>query len=275
MSKPRRILPGFHLSLGIALVYVSIILLLPLGSLVGQLADLSWARYWSIITDPRNLASYRITVLSAALASLFNMLFGLLCAWVLVRYTFPGKRILDALMDLPFALPTAVAGITISTLYASQGAIGQWLGFKVAYSWLGIVVAMAFTSVPFVVRTVQPVLEELPASVDEAAITLGASNAYAFRRVILPFIWPALLTGTGLAFARSLGEYGAVIFVAGNMPYKTEVTSLMVVTRLQEFDYPAAAAIASVVLIASLLLLLVINIYQARFFRRIHGNQHV
>lgn len=271
--KKRRILPGFGLSLGISLTYVCIILLLPIGSLIGQLSHLSWASYWSVITDPRNLASYWVTLSSAGSAALFNMVFGLLAAWVLVRYQFPGKRLLDALIDLPFALPTAVAGITLSTLYSSHGAIGHWLGFKVAYAWWGIVVAMSFTSIPFVVRNVQPVLEELPHSVDEAAITLGASNFHAFRKVIFPFIWPALLTGTALAFARCLGEYGAVIFIAGNLPYKTEVTSLMIVTRLQEFDYPGASAIASVVLLASLVLLLLINSYQARFFHRIHGNR--
>ncbi|ANF58456.1 sulfate ABC transporter permease subunit CysT [Halotalea alkalilenta] len=269
---PKRVLPGFTLSLGITLLYVSLILLLPLSGLFGQLSTLSWAQYWTIITDSRNLASYQVTVLSALVASAFNMVFGLLCAWVLVRYEFPGKRLLDALMDLPFALPTAVAGITLATLYAGNGAIGQFLGFQVSYSWLGIVVAMAFTSVPFVVRTVQPVLEELPNEVDEAAMTLGAGTLYAFRRVIFPHIWPALLTGTGLAFARSLGEYGAVIFIAGNMPYQTEITALMIVTRLEEYDYAAAAAIASLVLFTSLALLLAINLWQARFFRRLHGS---
>ncbi|WP_106478488.1 sulfate ABC transporter permease subunit CysT [Phytohalomonas tamaricis] len=272
----KRVLPGFSLSLGITLLYVSLILLLPMSSLVGQLSTLSWEQYWNIITDPRHIASYKVTVGTALAASLANAVFGLLLAWVLVRYEFPGKRILDALMDLPFALPTAVAGITLATLYSQNGAIGELLapyGIEVAYTWVGIVLAMAFTSIPFVVRTVQPVLEDLPGQIDEAALTLGASNGYAFRRVIMPHIWPALVTGTGLAFARSLGEYGAVIFIAGNMPYKTEITSLMIAVRLEEYDYAGAAAIASVVLAVSLFLLLAINIWQARFYKRLHGGR--
>ncbi|MFC0268235.1 sulfate ABC transporter permease subunit CysT [Kushneria aurantia] len=269
-----RVLPGFTLSLGVTLLFVSLILLLPMTSLVGQLAGLSWSQYWAAITDPRLLASYRVTLLAAATASLFNALFGLLLAWVLARYAFPGKRVLDALMDLPFALPTAVAGITLATLYSRNGAIGALLapyGIEIAYSWLGIALAMAFTSVPFVVRTVQPVLEDLPTRTDEAALTLGASNFYAFRRVIWPHIRPAVITGTGLSFARSLGEFGAVIFIAGNMPYETEVVSLMLATRLEEYDYAGAAAIASVVMLVSLLLLLAINLWQGRFYRRLHG----
>ncbi|WP_431025984.1 sulfate ABC transporter permease subunit CysT [Halomonas sp. H5] len=272
----RRVLPGFGLSLGISLMFVSLVLLLPMTSLVGQLSGISLAEYWAIISDGRVVASYTVTLGAAALAALVNAAFGLLLAWVLVRYEFPGKRLLDALMDLPFALPTAVAGITLATLYAGSGWMGRWLeplGLQVAYTWVGIALAMAFTSIPFVVRTVQPVLEDLPQEVDEAALTLGASDATAFRRVILPHLWPALVTGTGLAFVRSLGEFGAIIFIAGNMPYETEITALMIFVKLQEYDYVGASAIASVVLMVSLALLLAINIWQGRFIKRLHGGR--
>ena len=271
---PKRVLPGFGLSLGISLTFISLMLLLPMTGLVGQLAGLSLAEYWAIITDERVMASYIVTIGAAALASIINAVFGLLLAWVLVRYEFPGRRLLDALMDLPFALPTAVAGITLATLYSSNGWMGQLLeplGFQVAYTWVGIALAMAFTSIPFVVRTVQPVLEDMPHEMDEAALTLGASDATGFRRVILPHLWPALMTGTGLGFVRSLGEFGAIIFIAGNMPYQTEITSLMIFVRLQEYDYAGASAIASVILFVSLALLFAINIWQGRFIKRLHG----
>ena len=275
-AKPRhkRVLPGFGLSLGSSLFFISLILLLPMTGLVMQTANMGWSEYWYVITDERVVASYKVTIWAAMIASVFNGLFGLLLAWVLVRYEFPGKRILDALVDLPFALPTAVAGITLATLYAENGWYGQLLaelGIKVAYTPLGIVVAMSFTSIPFVVRTVQPVLEELAPEEEEAGITLGASDWSVFRRIILPSLWPALVTGVALSFTRSLGEFGAVIFVAGNMPYISEITSLMIFVRLQEFDFPAASAIASVVLIASLVLLFAINIWQARYLKRLHG----
>lgn len=273
-STPKRVLPGFGLSLGISLTFVSLMLLLPLTGLFGQLAGLSLAEYWTIITNDRVVASYMVTIGAAGVAALVNAAFGLLLAWVLVRYEFPGKRLLDALMDLPFALPTAVAGITLATLYSSNGWMGRLLeplGLQVAYTWVGIALAMAFTSIPFVVRTVQPVLEDMPHEMDEAALTLGASDFTGFRRVILPHLWPALVTGTGLAFVRSLGEFGAIIFIAGNMPYETEITALMIFVRLQEYDYAGASAIASVVLFASLALLLVINIWQGRFIKRLHG----
>jgi len=275
-AKPRhkRVLPGFGLSLGSSLFFISLILLLPMTGLIMQTAGMSWADYWYVITDERVVASYKVTIWAAVIASVFNGLFGLLLAWVLVRYEFPGKRILDALVDLPFALPTAVAGITLATLYAENGWYGQLLaelGIKVAYTPLGIVVAMSFTSIPFVVRTVQPVLEELAPEEEEAGITLGASDWSVFQRIILPSLWPALVTGVALSFTRSLGEFGAVIFVAGNMPYISEITSLMIFVRLQEFDFPAASAIASVVLIASLVLLFAINIWQARYLKRLHG----
>ncbi|MGI2058484.1 sulfate/thiosulfate ABC transporter permease CysT [Shewanella baltica] len=270
----KRVLPGFTISLGVSLLFVSLILLLPTTGLIMQTSSMSLSEYWGVITDPRVLASYRVTILSALTASLFNCLFGLLLAWVLVRYEFPGKRILDALVDLPFALPTAVAGITLATLYAENGQIGSVLaelGIKVAYTPLGIVVAMIFTSIPFVVRTVQPVLEELSHDEEEAGMTLGASDRAVFWRIILPSLWPALMVGTALSFTRSLGEFGAVIFIAGNMPYISEITSLMIFVRLQEFDFAGASAIASVVLMTSLLLLLLINLWQARYLRRIHG----
>ena len=275
-AKPRhkRVLPGFGLSLGSSLFFISLILLLPITGPVMQTANMGWSEYWYVITDERVVASYKVTIWAAVIASVFNGLFGLLLAWVLVRYEFPGKRILDALVDLPFALPTAVAGITLATLYAENGWYGQLLaelGIKVAYTPLGIVVAMSFTSIPFVVRTVQPVLEELAPEEEEAGITLGASDWSVFRRIILPSLWPALVTGVALSFTRSLGEFGAVIFVAGNMPYISEITSLMIFVRLQEFDFPAASAIASVVLIASLVLLFAINIWQARYLKRLHG----
>lgn len=270
----KRVLPGFSISLGVSLLFVSLILLLPTTGLIMQTSQMSWAEYWGVIADPRVLASYKVTILSALAASLFNCLFGLLLAWVLVRYEFPGKRILDALVDLPFALPTAVAGITLATLYAENGQIGSLLaevGIKVAYTPLGIVVAMIFTSIPFVVRTVQPVLEELSHDEEEAGMTLGATDGAVFWRVILPSLWPALVVGTALSFTRSLGEFGAVIFIAGNMPYISEITSLMIFVRLQEFDFAGASAIASIVLLTSLLLLLLINLWQARYLRRIHG----
>ncbi|GHB07366.1 sulfate/thiosulfate ABC transporter permease CysT [Salinicola rhizosphaerae] len=276
IGRQRRVLPGFGLSLGISLTFVSLILLLPLTSLVGQLSQLSWSQYWFLINDPRLLASYAVTLLGAGVAALFNAAFGLLMAWVLVRYDFPGKRLVDALMDLPFALPTAVAGVTLATLYSNNGWVGRLLeplGISVAYTWVGIALAMAFTSIPFVVRTVQPVLEDLPAEVDEAAVTLGARDGHAFRRVILPHLWPALVTGTGLAFVRSLGEFGAVIFIAGGKPYETEITSLMIFVKLQEYDYAGASAVASIVLATSLILLLAINLWQGRFIKRLHGGR--
>ncbi|ODC03275.1 sulfate ABC transporter permease subunit CysT [Terasakiispira papahanaumokuakeensis] len=277
MRRPRhkRVLPGLGLTLGTSVLFISLILLLPLSGLVMQTAEMGWERYWFVITDPQVVASYRLTLVSALWASLFNGVFGLLLAWVLVRYEFPGRRLLDALVDLPFALPTAVAGITLATLYSDEGWYGGWLsgelGIQVAYTPLGVVIAMAFTSIPFVVRTVQPVLEEMAVEEEEAGMTLGASDWTVFRRILLPSLWPALVTGAALSFTRSLGEFGAVIFIAGNMPYVSEVTSLMIFMRLQEFDFAAASAIASVVLGVSLLLLLLINIWQARFLRRFQG----
>ena len=270
----RQVLPGFALSLGISLLFISLILLLPLTGLLVQTAGMSWADYWSVVTDSRVVASYRVTLLMALGASLANGVIGLLLAWVLVRYTFPGKRLVDALVDLPFALPTAVAGITLATLFASGGWYGEWLakiGIQVAYNPIGILVAMLFTSLPFVVRNVQPVMEDLNSGDEEAALSLGATDWTVFCRVIFPSLWPALVIGIALSFIRSLGEFGAIIFIAGNMPYISEVTSLMIFIRLQEFDYAAASAIASVILMASLALLFLVNIWQARYLKRLKG----
>ncbi|MGQ7299798.1 sulfate/thiosulfate ABC transporter permease CysT [Marinobacter nauticus] len=270
----KRVLPGFGLSLGISLFFVSLVLLLPMTGLVVETSGMTWDQFWFTITDPRVVESYKVTLWTALAASLFNGLFGLLLAWVLVRYEFPGKRIVDAVVDLPFALPTAVAGITLATLFSQNGWYGQWLakiGVEVAFTPLGIVVAMAFTSIPFVVRTVQPVLEELSPADEEAAVSLGASDGRVFRKVIFPSLWPALVTGIALSFTRSLGEFGAIIFIAGNTPYVSEVTSLMIFIRLQEYDYAAASAIASLVLLASLILLFSINLWQGRYLRRLEG----
>jgi len=267
-NNSKRVLPGFGISLGSSLFFISLVILLPITGLVVQTAELSWAQYWAIISDPRVVASYKVTASAAAVASIFNLFFGLLMAWILTRYRFPGRVLLDGLMDLPFALPTAVAGLTLAAVFSTQGWFGQYLALwdiKVSYAWLGIVVAMTFTSVPFVVRTVQPVLEEFGPEYEEASAALGASPLQTFFKVILPEIKPALLTGTALSFTRSLGEFGAVIFIAGNLPWQTEVTSLMIFVRLQEFDYAAAAAIASVVLLVSLVLLFIINGMQQRY----------
>src|SRR5471032_243719 len=271
----KRVLPGFTLSLGSSLLFVCLVLLLPLSALVMQLSQMTLSQYWDVITNGQVVAAYKVTLLAAGVASLFNCVFGMLMAWILTRYEFPGKSLIDGLMDLPFALPTAVAGLTLATLFSTTGFYGAWLahfGIKVSYTWLGITVAMAFTSIPFVVRTVQPVLEELGPEYEEAAQTLGASRWQSFRRVVMPELAPALLAGIALSFTRSLGEFGAVIFIAGNIAWKTEVTSLMIFIQLQQFDYPAASAIASVILAASLLLLFGINVLQSRYGRRVGGH---
>ncbi|MDQ6438045.1 sulfate ABC transporter permease subunit CysT [Mesorhizobium sp. LHD-90] len=269
-KKRRRVLPGLPLSLGITLFYVGLIVVLPLGALVFKAASLGPEDYWRIVSSARAVASYRVTVLSALAATAFNLVFGLALAWVLVRYSFPGKRLVDAIVDLPFALPTAVAGIALTTLFAPNGWFGSALaetGVKVAYTPLGIMVAMSFTSLPFIVRTVQPVLEDLDPTLEEAAQTLGGSDRSIFLRGILPLLMPALLAGLSLSFARSLGEFGAIIFIAGNQPMSTEITALLAFIRLEEYDYQAAAAIASVLLIAAFLMLAATNILQARALR--------
>jgi sulfate/thiosulfate transport system permease protein len=259
------VLPGFKLTLGYTLLYLGLIVLIPLACTFWKTSALTWGQFWHTVTAPRVLASYRLSFGASLLAAFINLFFGLLVAWVLVRYRFRGKRFLDALVDLPFALPTAVAGIALTAIYAPNGWIGQWLaplGLQVAYTRLGVLVALTFIGLPFIVRTVQPVLEDLDPGFEESAASLGATRWQTFWRVILPMLRPSLLTGFTLAFARALGEYGSVVFIAGNMPMKTEITPLLIITRLEEFDYPGATAIAVVMLVASFALLLAINFLQ-------------
>lgn len=273
-SLVRGTLPGFGIAAGGSIFFISLVLLAPMSALVVELSHLTWSQYLGILTNPQTVAAFRVTLLSAALASVIDAVFGLLLAWILVRYRFPGRRVLDALIDLPFALPTAVAGLTLASLFATNGWYGALLlpfGIKVSYTWLGIVVAMAFTSLPFVVRTIEPVLEDVGKHAEEAAVTLGATPSEVFRRVILPEIMPAVTVGTVLSFCRSLGEFGAVIFIAGNIAFETEVLSLMIFTRLQEFDYPAASAVASVVLIVSLVLFAGVSLFEKRWAGRLGG----
>jgi sulfate transport system permease protein len=261
-SKPHRVLPGFPLALGYTLVYLALIVLIPLGAVFLKSATLSWEQFWAVISAPRVLASYRVSFGTSLLAATINAVFGLIFAWVLVRYSFPGKRIVDALVDLPFALPTAVAGIALTAIYAGNGWLGQWLeplGLKVAFTPLGILVALIFIGLPFVVRTVQPVLEDLDIEWEEAAASLGADRWQTFRRVVLPVVLPALLTGFALAFARAVGEYGSVIFIAGNVPMVSEITPLLIITKLEQYDYTGATAIAVVMLVVSFALLFLIN----------------
>lgn len=260
--KAHSVLPGFNLALGFTLLYLSLIVLIPLSALFLKTAELGWGGFWDVITGDRVVASLRVTFLTSFAAAIINVFFGLIVAWVLVRYRFPGKRIVDALVDLPFALPTAVAGITLAMLYAPNGWLGQYFAahdIKVAYTPLGIVVALTFIGLPFVVRTVQPVLADVEAEVEEAAASLGAGRWDVFRRVIFPAIYPALLTGFALAFARAIGEYGSVIFIAGNMPYISEIAPLLIVAKLEQYDYAGATAIAVAMLLLSFALLLAIN----------------
>ena len=267
----RSVLPGFGLSLGITCTYLSLVVLLPLATVFARTSELSGSALWAIVTAPRVMAAYRVTFGASFVAALINTVFGLLLAWVLVRYRFPGRRVVDAMVDLPFALPTAVAGIALTTLYASNGWIGSHLdplGIKVAYTWLGITVALVFIGLPFVVRTVQPVLDDLEVEVEEAAASLGAQRWQTFTRVVFPTIAPALLTGFALAFARAIGEYGSVVFIAGNMPMKTEIVPLLIITKLEQYDYTGATAIAMVMLIVSFGLLLTINLLQWAARRR-------
>ena len=259
---PKRVLPGFGLSLGYTLFYLSIIVLIPLSALIFKTFTLTWEQFWAAVSAPRVVASYRLTFGASLLAATINGVFGLIVAWVLVRYPFPGKRIVDALVDLPFALPTAVAGIALSALYAPNGWIGSifapW-GIKIAFTPIGVVIALVFIGLPFVVRTVQPVLEEAERELEEAAASLGASRLQTFLRVILPTVLPALLTGVALALARAIGEYGSVIFIAGNLPMVSEITPLLIITKLEQFDYAGATAIALVMLSISFVMLAVIN----------------
>ncbi len=265
MTRTRNILPGFGLSLGYTIVYLSLIVLIPLSAVFLKTTELSWSEFWQVVSAPRVVATYKLTFGASLFAALINAVFGLLTAWVLTRYDFFGKKIIDAFVDLPFALPTAVAGIALTAIYAPNGWMGSLLApynIKVAFTPLGVVIALIFIGLPFVVRTVQPVLEDLSAEVEEAAASLGGNRWQTFYRIILPAIWPALLTGFSLAFARAVGEYGSVIFIAGNMPMISEITPLMIITKLEQYDYAGATAIAVVMLLISFVLLFAINALQ-------------
>lgn len=276
MAKQKSVLPGFNLTLGYTLLYLGLIVLIPLSAAFIKTTELSLEEFWSVVTAPRVLASYKLTFGASLIAALINAAFGLLTAWVLVRYHFPGKKIIDALVDLPFALPTAVAGIALTAVYAGNGWIGSLLephGIKVAFTPIGVIIALTFIGLPFVVRTVQPVLEDLEAETEEAAASLGANRLQTFTKVILPTLWPALLTGFALAFARAIGEYGSVIFIAGNVPFISEITPLIIITKLEQYEYSSATAIAVVMLIISFLLLFAINGLQWWASRR-NGSSH-
>jgi sulfate transport system permease protein len=270
--KERSILPGFGISLGYTLLYLSLIVLFPIVALFARTAGLSWEKFWAIATDDRVVASLQLSFGASFVAAIVNAFFGFIVAWVLIRYQFPGKKLLDAIVDMPFALPTAVAGIALTTLYSQNGWIGKFLeplGIKAAYSPLGIVIALTFIGIPFVVRTVQPVLEELDKELEEAAVSLGAHRIRTFFRILLPEVFPALITGATLAFARAVGEYGSVVFISGNMPMKTEIAPLLIMTKLEQYDYQGATAIAVIMLIISFVLLLITNYLQWRANRRL------
>lgn len=261
----RRLLPGFGLTMGFSVLYLSLVVLLPLSALLFNSTGLSWAKFWDVATDARVLASYRVSLSTAAAAALTDAVLGLLLAWVLVRYEFPGKRLFDALIDLPFALPTAVAGVSLTALYSQNGWIGSLLeplGLRVAFTPLGITLALMFIGIPFVVRTVQPVLEDLDRDMEEASATLGAGRWRTFVRIVMPELFPPLLTGFALAFARGIGEYGSVVFISGNMPMRTEIAPLLIMSKLEQFDYAGATAVALLLLLISFLMLLVINTLQ-------------
>ncbi|MDR0827276.1 MAG: sulfate ABC transporter permease subunit CysT [Desulfovibrio sp.] len=266
-SASKRIIPGFGLSFGLTLAYLGLIVIIPMSFIAIKSSGLGWSAFWDTVLDPRILAGYRVSFSSALIAALINSVFGLILAWALTRYRFPGRRVIDALIELPFALPTAVAGIALTSLYSDKGWIGKELavfGLKVAYTELGIIVALTFITIPFVVRSVQPVLEQLDGVYEEAGRILGASPGRIFLRIIFPEITPALLTGFGLAFARALGEYGSVIFIAGNMPFKTEIAPLLIMSKLEQFNYAEATAVALVMLVASFIIMFAINCIQAR-----------
>ncbi|MCC6442780.1 MAG: sulfate ABC transporter permease subunit CysT [Armatimonadetes bacterium] len=271
--KQRSILPGFGLAYGFTVLYLCLIVLIPLSALFMKTSHMSWVHFWETVTSPRVLASYRLSFGASLLGALANAFFGLLVAWVLVRYSFPGRRLMDALVDLPFAMPTAVSGIALTTLYSPNGWVGRYLsplGIQAAFSPLGVVIALTFIGLPFVVRTIQPVLQDMDKEYEEAAASLGAGRWQTFARVILPTLWPAWLTGFALAFARALGEYGSVVFISGNMPLKTEITPLLIITKLEQYDYSGATAIAVVMLVGSFVMLSVINLLQW-WSRRRHG----
>ena len=274
LARKRSVLPGFGITLGFTVAYLSLLILIPLAGLFWRSASMTGAEFLAAVASPRALAAYRLSFGAAAAAAFVNAGFGLVVAWVLVRYRFPGRSVLDALVDLPFALPTAVAGITLTALLAKNGWIGSLLeplGIAVAYTPLGVTVALVFIGIPFVVRTVQPVLEDLEPELEEAAASLGASRFETFRRVLFPALWPALVTGFTLAFARAVGEYGSVVFISGNMPMKTEIAPLLIVTQLEQYDYAGATAIAAVLLVISFALLLGINALQRLGARRLSG----
>jgi sulfate transport system permease protein len=263
--KRRSVLPGFGLTMGYSLLYLSLIVLLPLSALFWRTLSMPWERFWETVTEPRVLASYRLTFGASLIGAGLNAVFGFIVAWTLVRYRFPGRKLLDALVDLPFALPTAVSGIALTAIFAKTGWLGKYLepwGIQAAFSPLGVTIALTFIGLPFVVRTLQPALEELDGEAEEAAASLGASRGQTFWRVILPMVLPALLTGFALSFARALGEYGSVVFISGNMPMKTEITSLLIITKLEQYDYAGATAIAVVMLLTSFVILLSINVIQ-------------
>ncbi|HSS50396.1 MAG TPA: sulfate ABC transporter permease subunit CysT [Thermoanaerobaculia bacterium] len=269
-------LPGFGLALGFTLLYLGLMVMIPLSTVFLKTATMTWTAFWSTVSGPRALAAYRLSLGASLIAAVVNVVFGLLVAWVLKRYSFPGRRLIDAFVDLPFALPTAVAGIALATIYAKNGWVGRWLeplGLQVAYTPLGVVVALTFIGLPFVVRTVQPVLTDLDPEVEEAAASLGAGRWQTFRRVILPELVPAAITGFVLAFARALGEYGSVIFIAGNMPMRSEITPLLIMIKLEQYDYAGATAIAMVFLIASFALLFLINFLAWRRNRRLRAGE--
>lgn len=260
--KKNQVLPGFGLTMGYTTLYLSILVLLPLSMILLYTAQMGWKDFWDTVLDPRVVASYKLSFGASLAAGLINAIFGVLLAWVLVRYSFPGKKIIDGLVDLPFALPTAVAGIALTTVYAPNGWIGRLLDFKVAFTPIGVVIVLTFIGLPFVVRMVQPVLQNLEKEVEEASSSLGASRFQTFRKIIFPELLPAALSGFTLAFARSLGEYGSVVFIAGNMPMKTEITPLLIMTKLEQYDYTGATAIATVMLVTSFILLFLINLIQ-------------
>lgn len=263
----RGVLPGFGLTMGYSVLYLSLVVLIPLSALLLNSTGLTWGKFWEVATDPRVLASYKVSLLTAAAAGLIDTVLGLLLAWVLVRYDFPGKKIFDAMIDLPFALPTAVAGVSLTAIYSQNGWIGSLfepLGIRLAFSPIGITLALMFIGIPFVVRTVQPVLQDLDAEVEEAAATLGASRLRTFRSVVLPELLPPLLTGFALAFSRGIGEYGSVVFISGNMPMKTEIAPLLIMSKLEQFDYAGATAVALLLLLISFVLMLLINTLQRR-----------
>jgi sulfate/thiosulfate transport system permease protein len=271
-SQRRRVIPGFGLTMGYTITYLSLIALIPLSTIVLKTSTMGWDRFWQVVLSPRVLAAYRLSIGASLAGATINAVFGVILAWALVRYRFPLRGLVDALVDLPFALPTSVAGITLTTLYAQNGWIGRLLaplGIKVAFTPLGVVVALTFIGLPFMVRTVQPVLQHLETELEEAAATLGASRIQTFRRVIAPVLMPAMLTGFALAFARALGEYGSVVFISGNMPMRTEVVPLLVVTELEQFDYQSATAIALVILVLSFTILFLINLLQRRSAGRV------